>query len=99
MGHKRTRSRSSKVSSQLEKLLRKQRKRSIKNFGREPGPKDPVFFDPHADEPIPISEKSFDTDLLQAMLNAGTPPEIVYDYVKTGLLPAKNTARTILQKP
>lgn len=86
---KRTRSRTSKMSPELERILRKQRKRFIKEFGREPGPNDPVFFDPHAGEPTPMSEEGFDADVLRGMLNTGMPPEIVYAYMKTGLLLAE----------
>lgn len=35
-----------------------------RKFGRDPQPGDPVFFDPDADEPIPIHEDSFTEELV-----------------------------------
>ncbi|NEC23601.1 hypothetical protein [Streptomyces parvus] len=37
--------------------LKDQREWFREKFGREPGPDDPLFFDPDADEPIPITEE------------------------------------------
>jgi hypothetical protein len=52
-------------------------------FGREPGPNDPVFFDPSKDQPTPID---MEVDVLAAMSAANLPPEFAYAYKKTGLL-------------
>ncbi|MGH8572835.1 MAG: hypothetical protein ACREX8_09695, partial [Gammaproteobacteria bacterium] len=37
--------------------LEEQRKRFIAKFGREPGPNDPVFFNPDADAPEPLTSE------------------------------------------
>jgi hypothetical protein len=55
-------------------------------FGRRPGPKDPVFFDPNSDAPTPMPEGFLQKEILEAMHKAGTPAQIVYAYRKTGLL-------------
>jgi hypothetical protein len=55
-------------------------------FGREPGPNDPVFFDPDFDQPVPLTEAKIEAKVLEAMLEAGTSPEYAYAYRKTGLL-------------
>jgi hypothetical protein len=52
-------------------------------FGREPGPNDPVFFDPSKDAPTPID---MEADVLAVMRAANLPPEFAYAYKKTGLL-------------
>jgi hypothetical protein len=39
----------------MRDALLEQREAFIKKFGREPGPGDPVFFDPDADTPTQIS--------------------------------------------
>jgi HEPN domain-containing protein len=41
-------------------LLRAQRENFREKFGRDPGPEDPVFFDPEADEPRPLSQEKID---------------------------------------
>jgi len=46
-------------------ILQEQRRAFIEKFGREPGPSDPVFFDPEYDVPTPLSE-----DKLESMFHA-----------------------------
>jgi hypothetical protein len=75
-----------KVTPEMAKTLRHQRKKFIKKFGREPGPDDPVFFDPKASAPVSITPKELADATLKAMLAAGTPPHFVYAYQKTGFL-------------
>jgi hypothetical protein len=67
-------------------ILRKQRKAFRRKFGRDWQPDDPVFFDPDQDQPAFMSEEKVAADVLNAMRRAGTPPQIVYAYRKTGLL-------------
>ena len=40
-------------------------------FGREPGPKDPIFFDPDCDVPTPLSEAKLKRGLIEAARKAG----------------------------
>ena len=40
-------------------------------FGREPGPKDPIFSDPDSDVPIPLSEAKLKRGLIEAARKAG----------------------------
>ena len=75
-----------KITPQMEKILRSQRKEFVKKFGREPGPDDPVFFDSNASTPVSITPRQLTDATLKAMLSAGTPPQFVYAYQKTGLL-------------
>ena len=57
-------------------------------FGRDPGPDDPVFFDPDADTPQPIDIDKYDAEVVRAMSVAGIEPAKIYAYKKTGLLPS-----------
>jgi hypothetical protein len=75
-----------KITPEMEKILRRQRKRFIKKFGREPSPSDPIFFDPNASQPLPLDPQQLRNETLKAMLAAGTPPHFVYAYQKTGFL-------------
>jgi hypothetical protein len=58
-------------------------------FGRDPGPDDPVFFDPTAEEPRSLDE---DVEALfiamseMAMRRAGIDPSLIYASRKTGLI-------------
>ena len=51
-----------------------QRKAFIEKFGREPGPDDPVFFDPDKDVPTPIDRAQMDADLEKAIRDADIDP-------------------------
>ncbi|GGM28309.1 hypothetical protein GCM10011608_11410 [Micromonospora sonchi] len=58
-------------------------------FGREPGPKDPVFFDPDADEPTPLSQRSFDDavdHMLKAAEDAGVDQAPIHAWREVGYL-------------
>lgn len=71
-----------------ERLLRKQRKAFIRKFGREPTEADPVFFDPAAPGPDPVAldQNAIRALAIESMTKAGTPPQFIYAYVKTGLI-------------
>lgn len=58
-------------------------------FGRPPGPRDPVFFDPDADEPRALTMDGARETTLAMMRAAGISPAWIYAYEHTdGLLPA-----------
>ena len=75
-----------KMTPEIKGVLRDQRKAFIKKFGREPGPDDPLFFDPEASEPSPLNQKLLEDETRKAMLAAGTPLHFVYAYQKTGFI-------------
>jgi hypothetical protein len=59
------------------------------SFGRDPGPDDPVFFDPSAEEPQSVDEYGvamFTQMSEMAMRRAGIDPSMVYAWHKTGLI-------------
>jgi hypothetical protein len=64
--------------------LKAQRDLFREKFGRDPGPHDPVFFDPDADEPrrLTLDPSGVESD----MLAAGMRPEVAYAVAKTGVL-------------
>jgi len=56
-------------------------------FGREPGPDDPLFFDPDADEPRPLTEEQIDkikSQITELAATAEIRPELIYAIRKTG---------------
>jgi hypothetical protein len=53
-------------------------------FGRDPGPSDPIFFDPDADAPHPIDPGKVHREVRDLMARAGIHPEIIYATEKTG---------------
>jgi hypothetical protein len=80
-----------KMTPEVYAALLEQREAFRKKFGRDPGPGDPVIFDPDADEPTEISSVRIEAETLEAMRKAGTRPEVVYAYKKTGILLMKDS--------
>jgi hypothetical protein len=67
-----------RLSPELAKSFQEQFQRSTEKFGRPPGPDDPVFIDPSADEPHPIIDEVIDQHMLEAMHKAGIDPALIY---------------------
>jgi hypothetical protein len=70
-------------------LLRQQREAFRAEFGRYPEGNDPVFFDPNLDEPTPFSDDALEDmqrEMIQIMEVAGTPPQLIHAYRRTGRL-------------
>jgi hypothetical protein len=72
-----------KLSARTNAILDRQLERFRAQFGRDPGPGDPIFFDPSKDTPTPLN---MEDEVLAAMNKANLPPEFAYAYRKTGLL-------------
>ncbi len=74
------------MTQEFEEELNKQRKKFIEKFGREPGPDDPIFFDPDADTPQPYPEEKFTETIVESMREAGVDERLINAYKKTGLI-------------
>ncbi len=64
-------------------------------FGRLPGGDDPVFFDPAADKPHSLPVRATQRLLLEAMLETGTSPQIVYAFCRTGFAVTQEERSTL----
>ncbi|MFE7127562.1 hypothetical protein [Streptomyces sp. NPDC057617] len=63
-------------------------------FGREPGPGDPMFFDPDADEPTPLTKEYFDDMLLNMAEHAvemGIDPAFLHAWREVGYVVTEET--------
>lgn len=74
------------MNDEALEAMKRQKEAFQKKFGREPGPGDPLFFDPRKDEPVPIDEDYVKGEIVAAMKKAGISPEYVYAYEKVGVL-------------
>jgi integrase len=74
------RNRTVPMSGDVYQAVLDQRQRFIDKFGREPGPSNPLFFDPDADTPQQITEEKLDRLMNEALSAAGVDPALVYAY-------------------
>lgn len=81
-----SRSRTVTMTPEVADALRAQQVRFKEKFGREPGPSDPVFFDPDADTPQQMDAEKLDQVMIEAMVEAGMDPSYIYAFKRTGLL-------------
>ena len=82
-----------KQRPELAEIMRRQRERFVKKFGREPGPKDPVFFDPSAKKPSPMNLEVAKQRILEAMRKAAIHPSLIHAFQKTGRLVSRENSR------
>lgn len=82
------------VSNKLTACLESARKDFIRKFGREPGPDDPILFDPDADIPQPMDEAKLRRDMIAAFKQAGTPGHLIYAFDRAGLILTEQTYAT-----
>ncbi|MBM0274039.1 hypothetical protein [Micromonospora tarensis] len=79
----------SKAGTQLRDGFQAQFEAFRAKFGREPGPTDPVFFDPDADEPTPLGQRNLDemmVQLLQAAEDSGADAAPIHAWREVGYL-------------
>ena len=74
------------MTPEVFEAMKRQRQWFVEKFGREPGPQDPVFFDPAKDTPTPLDMDEMMRDFEAAADRAGLEPAISYAFKKTGLL-------------
>ncbi len=67
-------------------LLKQLHQAFVEKFGREPGPTDPVLFDPDADEPRPMPEDKLVAEMVASMVAVGVDWAIIWAFIRTGLL-------------
>lgn len=75
------------LSPEAVRAMKKQIRAFRKKFHRDPGPDDPLFFDPDADTPQFISEAKMQAifdEVADAAKRANLPPDLIYAMRKTG---------------
>jgi hypothetical protein len=75
------------IDEETNKALVKQLSAFRERFGRDPGPDDPVFFNPDEDTPEPVTSAQLDDldhKMIEAMVEVGIPADVIYAYKKIG---------------
>jgi hypothetical protein len=73
----------------VEQALEEQLRAFRAKFSRDPGPDDPLFFDPDADEPRPLNRVAVEAGMVDAMERAGISPAQIYAFQQTGIIPVE----------
>lgn len=73
-------------AGELHEALADQMQAFRARFGRDPGPGDPLLFDPDADVPTPLDEDQVIEELVAAGHRAGLAPALIYAIQQTGML-------------
>ncbi|MGO8796701.1 MAG: hypothetical protein ACLQLC_17900 [Candidatus Sulfotelmatobacter sp.] len=85
------------ISAETRQLIERQRAAFRKQFGREPGPDDPIFFDPDCAYPRPVpqqKQENWKNTLVAAMVKAAIDPAAIYAFNKTDrMVTAENKSR------
>jgi hypothetical protein len=84
------------IDQETAEMVTRQKQLFRERFGREPGPDDPLFFDPVASTPQFLSDESQGAmwnSLLQAAGDAGIDPALIYAMNKTGRIITEDNAR------
>ncbi len=88
--HKRMAHKQIRLDKKSREAIQQQIAAFRKKFGREPGPNDPIFFDPDADTPQPYPEEKFRREwnevMDEAVRTGGIRPELAYAAKKTGFI-------------
>jgi hypothetical protein len=83
------------MSGRTQQALKEQTAAFMEKFGREPGPNEPLFFDPDSDdEPRPMTATQVEevqNEFVEALAKIGIDPKIIYACRRTGLLPSTET--------
>ena len=80
---------------ELVEELQKLRENFCNKFGRDPGPDDPVFFDPYEDKPVPMKSEEVRAALLEAIERAEVPEAKIREVLRRW----ENNEPWILGKP
>jgi hypothetical protein len=86
------------INHETAEIIAQQKKLFREQFGREPGPDDPLFFDPGVAAPQFLSDESTDEiwkSLLQAAGDSGIDPAIVYAMNKTGRIVTETNVHSL----
>lgn len=76
------------IDPEIAALVVKERTEAFRRkFGRDMGPQDPLFFDPDADHPLPLSDANHEQvveEMTALMEETGIHPAHIYAFRKTG---------------
>ncbi len=79
------------LDAETAELINQQQQGFRERFGRDPGPDDPLLFDPDLDEPTPMSEAKVTAAVRAAITAAGLDPAYADAFERLGYLVTEDT--------
>jgi hypothetical protein len=70
--------------NEFRRLLEEQKDRFKAKFQRDPAPREPLFFDPDQDQPVPIPREKLSPELSEFFTLASLHAALVFAQVKVG---------------
>ena len=94
--HNRTkRARRLKFTSEMRDAMRRQFQAFREKFVRDPGPEDPVFFDPDFATPARLPVETLQRQIAAVMTKTRVSPAFIYAYSHTGLIVTEENHRLL----
>ena len=86
------------LSPEAQEAIERQLEAFRRKFGRDPFPDDPIFFDPDADEPVPLNPQQYQQDMMETMAQAGINPAFIYAFKRTGRIVTESNRHRLTEK-
>ncbi|MFE2869877.1 hypothetical protein [Embleya sp. NPDC059259] len=87
----------SAMGGQMNEAFAAQTEAFRAKFGRDPGPDDPLFFDPDADEPVALSRQGFDRalgEMAERAAEVGVDPAMIHAWREVGYIVTQENRHT-----
>jgi len=73
-----------RLSPEVRQAIDRQLAAFREKFGRDPNDADPIFFDPDADDPVPLSDEKYERMMIEAMAEVGISQAMIFAFKRTG---------------
>ena len=87
-----------KMNDETAKAVEEQLERFRAKFGREPGPGDPLFFDPDHPTPRRLQVEPMEAEMVATMKRANIRPEIIHAYERTGRIVSESNKHLLTKE-
>ena len=78
-----------RLSPEARQAIERQLAAFREKFGRDPNDGDPIFFDPDADDPVPLSDEKYERMMIEAMAEVGISQAMIFAFKRTGRIVTK----------
>ena len=69
-----------RLSPEARHAIERQLAAFREKFGRDPSDDDPIFFDPDANDPVPLSDEKYERMMIEAMAEVGISQAMIFAF-------------------